>query len=705
MADKPSVSVDLAVGGTVDGANSSVMLALSASASLPLPAVQVEVDDFGAQVVLNVVSGPNGLALVPEFQGPDGPSAASLSVELPMVTGGGKLADAGDTGDTGDEWSGAATLTMGPLKIAGYALLAPSSLLIALSARFPQPGIQIGFGFAISGAGGIFGVNRRSDTQAITSAVLDGSLGNLLFPNDPEHDIDHILGILPRLFPPQPGQALFGPMLEINWGGGLLRAQAALLLEAPDPVRLTLIGRLLVDLPTPDTSLVHLQATFAAVADLSVPEFRLIASLTGSYIVGLTLTGDLFLLIRGGPDATFVLSVGGFHPAVRPPAGVPALQRVGMAMGLSVAEIRYEAYFAVTTCSVQFGAKAELIAEVAGCGVHGSLGFDALVETVPKFHFSVDITALAEVEVAGETLLGVRLSGLLEGPAPWHVRLHGEVEVLFVSVSLTIDETLGSAPAAVTTVPDVKGELLKAMSDAGAWTLHPPTADADGVLLSPTAAAQVAAGALLHPAGRLEVRQRLLPFTVTLDRFGGAAVPAQRWELTGVRLRDGVPVLPPDQPVTDQFALGMFRTLSQDEQLSNTGFTALPCGGALTPGGVVTADARSTDFDWDTVIVGPDLSAAPADPAVLTAVANFDLTTFIPATGRPQLTGWDPQQPITVLAEAPTAVINQEPVVGLAPVPAASVTPLGSHVIADETVRQRAATGVTAGVVELWELP
>lgn len=695
MADTPSFSVDLAVGGTVAAENSTVLLALSVGASVPLPAVQIDIEDAGAQVVVAVVSGSNGLALVPQWQGVSPASAASLSVELPGVTGTGKLALADG------EWRGAATLAMGFLKIAGYTLLAPASVLIALSARFPEPGIQIGFGFAISGVGGIFGVNRRSDAQAITAAVLDGSLANLLFPNDPEHDVDHMLDELPRLFPAQNGQALFGPMLELNWGGGLLRAQAALLLEAPDPVQLSLIGRLLVDLPDSDTALVHLQATFAAIADLSVPEFRLIASLTGSYIVELTLTGDLFLLVRGGPDATFVLSVGGFHPAVRPPAGVPALQRVGMVMGLSVAQIRYEAYFAVTTASVQFGAKAELIAEIAGCGVHGSFGFDALIDRVPRFHFSVDVTALAEVDVAGDALLGVRLSGLLEGPAPWHLRLHGEIEVLFVSISLTIDETLGSTPAVTATVPDVAGELLAALRDPLAWTLLPPGADTDGVVLSPAAAALVAGGALLHPGAGLQVHQRLLPFTVTVDQFGGAAVPDQRWELTGITFGvAGQPVAGQFGLVTDEFALGMFCTLTQDEQLSNTGFTALPSGGMLTPAGVTAAEARSTDFDWDTIIVGPDLSSQPGPPGV---VADFDLSAYIPATGRPQLSGWPTRQPVAVLSEPPTVVVTNAPVVGLVPAPL--TTPLASRVAAAEAVRDFAAAGRTAGIVEAWELP
>ena len=383
MNEKPSVDVELAVGGSPAGPNSSIGVDLSVTAALPLPALRVEVDQMRVGLVLELVRGADGFEVVPRVVGPDGPAGAAVAVELPGISGGGQLILADGV------WRGAVALSIGPLKVSGYALLGPNSFLIVMSGRFPQPGIQIGFGFAVSGLGGIFGVNRRTDTAALTAAVLDGSLGNLLFPNDPERDMPRILANLPRMFPEQRGQALLGPMLELNWSGGLLKAQAALILEGPDPIKVSLIGRLVVDLPAPDIALVHIQATFAAIADFGIPELRIVASLTGSYIVGLTLTGDLFVLIRGGSDSAFVLSAGGFHPDVRPPAGVPPLQRIGAAMGFGFGEIRYESYFAVTTTSVQFGAKAELHAEVADCGIHGWFGFDALIEWLPRFHFSV----------------------------------------------------------------------------------------------------------------------------------------------------------------------------------------------------------------------------------------------------------------------------------------------------------------------------
>ena len=127
-------------------------------------------------LVLELVRGADGFEVVPRVTGPDGPAGAAVAVELPGISGGGQLILAGG------EWRGAVALNIGPLKVSGYALLSPNSFLIVMSGRFPQPGIQIGFGFAVSGLGGIFGVNRRTDTAALTAAVLDGSLGKSVVP-------------------------------------------------------------------------------------------------------------------------------------------------------------------------------------------------------------------------------------------------------------------------------------------------------------------------------------------------------------------------------------------------------------------------------------------------------------------------------------------------------------------------------------------
>jgi hypothetical protein len=58
----------------------------------------------------------------------------------------------------------------------------------------------------------------------------------------------------------------------------------------------------------------------------------------------------MFLLTRGGSDAEFVLSAGGFHPQFRAPRGVPALARLGLDLSpASFLDMRCQAYLAVTS--------------------------------------------------------------------------------------------------------------------------------------------------------------------------------------------------------------------------------------------------------------------------------------------------------------------------------------------------------------------
>ena len=169
-----------------------------------------------------------------------------------------------------------------------------------MSARFPQLGIQVGFGFAVSGVGGIFGLVAPTSTGSRVRCSTDAPRAALLTIRDVTR---RGRGSTPPPVPAAPGRVLFGPMLELNWAGGLVRGQAAVIVELPNPAKFIFLGRLVLDLPTSDLALVHLEARFMAAFDLGVPELRIVASLGGSYIVGLELHGDLFLLVRAAPEA------------------------------------------------------------------------------------------------------------------------------------------------------------------------------------------------------------------------------------------------------------------------------------------------------------------------------------------------------------------------------------------------------------------
>ena len=56
------------------------------------------------------------------------------------------------------------------------------SLVIIISAEFPP--IQLGFGFTLVGVGGLIGLSRTVDTDAMRESMHQGSLDSVLFPRD-----------------------------------------------------------------------------------------------------------------------------------------------------------------------------------------------------------------------------------------------------------------------------------------------------------------------------------------------------------------------------------------------------------------------------------------------------------------------------------------------------------------------------------------
>jgi hypothetical protein len=697
MADDSGLPVDfsfhLDAVADVAAETVAVEVAVAADITVELPGITIVVKGLTQPIALGVGPGTkpdDGLVLQATFTLGPTLNGAAVTVDLPAVTGSGEL----DYED--GSWVGALQLQIGTIAVDAFAVITPAhdgqdtSFVVVLCGRFPPPGIQIGFGFAVAGVGGVFGVNRGTNPDALTAAVLDHSLSALLFAHDAKDDSRRIVANLPAIFPPRTGQLVVGPMFELTWAAGLLTADLLMLIELPNPLRISFLGRLAIDLPVADAAIIHIEALVMASVTPGIPEFRMVASLTGSRIAIFALTGDLFLLIRGGPEATFILSAGGFHPAVHPPPGAPPLKRLGMVMGLSFIELRCESYLAVTTASVQFGALVELNGHIAGCTINAHLGFDALIEWEPQFHLQVDVHAGLTVEIGGERLCGVTFDGYLAGPGPWNLHGRAEVSLLFLTVPIPIDARFGSDPPALGPPPNVGAVLVQALSDPSAWSIHPPKSLADGVLYSTAAQAAISAGSVLHPAGGLQVLQHAIPLSMIIDRFGGQTVTAQRWAITGVTV-DGVadPTLtgaPPE--VSDTFADGTFTTLSADQQLSTTGFTSHPAGAQIRLDGTRSAPTlRECDIQPHDVVRGPAAVAPPGNPepfAVLDHLPFRQLAATIVAPGAP----------VTVAAEPPTAVIADN----------GDAVTFDTRSAANDHIRTLAATGQRLSIVEQWEL-
>ncbi len=161
------------------------------------------------------------------------PTGVGLQIQVPGVVGGGFL---DFTGGPNERFAGLLYLRISAFEVTAFGIheltgqpgdaRRKTSFIMVIGIRF-SPGIQLGYGFAITGFGGLIGINRRADTDALRERLTSGAAGNVLFAEDPVRNAPAILGDLGALFPPADGVYVFGPTIQISWlsvGSGKLRA-------------------------------------------------------------------------------------------------------------------------------------------------------------------------------------------------------------------------------------------------------------------------------------------------------------------------------------------------------------------------------------------------------------------------------------------------------------------------------------------------
>jgi hypothetical protein len=674
---------------------------MSFTGSLPGIPLTLSVEGLGAGFPISTGQGPLGLD--PSGVQPLFPTGLGLDLDLPVISGGGFLDNTGPGG-----YGGILNVELLDISIDAFGLLQlpvnglSLSFVAIISLQFPFPGIELQFGFSLNGVGGIVAVNRRLDTPSLEAAVVNGSARQLLFPVDPAAHGPAIIATLGQVFPPADGHVVVGPMLQVDWGGRIVSGVLAVVVDLPDPVQFVLIGRIIVALPDPDVPLVLLQATFVGAFEISpVASVALLASLDGSKIAGMPLNGDIFFLLQAGDDPEFVFTAGGFNPKYSPPAAVPAkLQRLQLDITPpGFPGLRADAYFAVTANSVQFGARLELSDEVAGCGIDGWFSFDALFKWDPVFSFSIHASAGVAVQVFGDTLCGINIDLLLEGPSPWHVHGTGSISLFLFSVSLDFDAHWGSAPPALPVPSDLGSVLAAALAKPSAWKGAAPAGENPLVTLSSGAKKLVSRGQSVHPLGGVTVRQRAVPFDIAVSRFQQQPIQPQTWSIAAAALAPDVPAALGNL-TQDRFAPGQFETLTEDQQLSRPAFELMDSGVAMTPVGGVHSDLRPVDTDYETVLI-PDLTPIPFEIFFVDLVAESFLA-IDDVQLHPVL--WSPPglQGIAVLTQQPVTVATTDT---FSPSPG-FVSPGGYTATLQAAQGMFGAVGPAAGVqvVEAWEV-
>jgi hypothetical protein len=564
--------------GGVDGG--SISVEISAAIAAALGPLQASVDRIG---ILSLARFPKSggnlgpLDLGFEFKPPKG---AGLSLDVGIIKGGGFLSCDADKG----EYVGAMELDfIGIISLKAIAIINTKmpdgskgfSLLVIITADFPP--IQLGFGFTLNAVGGLLGLNRTVNMDALREGVRTNAIKSVLFPQDVVANITRIVSDLKQIFPPLDERFIVGPMAELGWGTpSIITLELGILIEIPVP-RIAILGVLAAFLPAEELALLRIQVNFLGVIDFENKYISFDASLFDSRLLIYTLTGDMAFRLSWGDNPMFVLSVGGFHPAYHDaPQDLQHMTRLGISLlGGDNPRISVMSYFAVTSNTVQFGARAELYAEAAGFNVYGFIGFDVLFQFDP-FKFIASFEAGLALREGTDTIMGIHLAGQLSGVNPWNARGEASITILFLKVSVSFDETWGdSADKIDPPKEDIVARLTAEINDDRNWKAEIP--DSNNLHVSIRKMELPPDQIVIHPMGVLTFSERLVPLAIEITKFGNKVpLDARRFDIEATD--PGILT----ETVTEEFAPANFFDKNDSEKLSSPSFDRLTSGFKVT---------------------------------------------------------------------------------------------------------------------------
>jgi hypothetical protein len=605
-----SVTVAFAFEDTEKGAGASLAATVAFSVAFG-SAFKVVVDQIGAKLVWTLPSSAEGNGGAPvhgnlgtygdvgiDFVAPRG---IGVSIDIPPVKGGGFLFFDPAHRTYGGVLEASLVLCKKGIQIKAAGLLRETddgwSFVVIVSAQI-NPGIEIFLGLTLDGVGGMVGINVSVDVGKLQAGLHDGAIGRLLFPEDPVANAPAIIETMTAVFPPRPGGWVAGPMLQLGWGrpDSYVTLSVAVVLAFPSPALLAILGRFRLIVPDARIGIVDIKADFLGLISFEEPSVSFDASLVDSKIAAFALTGDMAM--RANSEG-FILSVGGFNPHFMPPQSVPKLRRLAIDISANpITKIRAEAYVAVTSNTFQVGVHASLDIDAGPASIHGWLDFDALVQWEPKFHFSIHMDIGLELRWEGQSIAGVDVDLLLEGPGPWHAKGRASLHFLFFTVHAGFEVTWGEVEAG-DTPPEIDPSIQVALSlgEDGAWSAIAPDGDA---LVTFRTVSRKDVG--VHPYGQLSVRQQAVPIGVPVTRIGRSHVKGGTATVTLTPIVGA----PQSAPTIGKFAIAQFQDLSDDQKLSRPSFEPFQDGIAFGAADVVLSKETMSTATYETVFI-PEL--------------------------------------------------------------------------------------------------
>jgi uncharacterized protein DUF6603 len=529
------------------------------------------------------------------------PTGYAVALDIPAVQGGG-LITYGDS-----EYSGALALQFESIGFSAFAILntelpggqAGFSFAASLFAEFS---VALGYGFFLTGVGGILGINRTIDTDAMRDILYDGSLDNLVFPNDPIQNAATILDDMAAILPPRTGQHVFGPVARISWGvPSLINIKLGVIVEVGNDFRLLILGGLDAVLPSEDAAIMSLKISFFGEIDFAAQTISFDATLQGSRILTFTLSGDAAIRTGWASGIEHVVSFGGLHPQFPRPSNLPELRRISIAFGSNNPRVSLTGYTALTMNSLQFGADARIYAKgpkILGSqlAAEGWAYFNALVYFDP-FAFTANLGGGLKLLRNGKEICGLGFDLTLSGPNVFKIDGKVWVTVFGQDIKFDIRHSWGSAQSLPAPTVSAVATLQNALAGATISPANPAT------LMSSVRRRTLAQGVAipLDPRGGARVSQNRIPLDIRIDRIGEAVVSGPR--NVGLSLtRNGMAVVDP-KSVQQDFVHGHFFTMTEAERLRATAYDRLKSGVVLGQADLVSNASKRADGDYSYEII------------------------------------------------------------------------------------------------------
>jgi hypothetical protein len=429
----------------------------------------------------------------------------------------------------------------------------------------------------------------------LREGIKTNTLKSILFPENIVANISRIVSDIKQVFPPQNGHTLICPMGKIGWGTpAIITLELGILIEIPGTA-FTILGVLKVVLPTEEEALMKLQVNFVGQIDFENKFIVFDAILYDSRILTFTLTGTMAMRVNWAKGKKiFLVSMGGFHPSFKEiPADLQNMQRITLSLlSGNNPRITLQCYYALTSNTLQFGAKAELYAEGGGFNIYGFVGFDVLFQRSP-LHFVADFAAGLALRRKTSVIMGIKVSGQLSGPSLWEARGKASISFFFFSVSVSFHEKWGSPLGAIANaLADLLTLLAREIDDIRNWK-----ADLPGNNTLHVSIKKIDNGddeITVHPFGVLTFSERLVPLEVDINKFGEQLPKdAKRFEIK-----------PADASISteaakEDFAAANFLDMKDEEKLARPSFEQMKSGFRLTGSGALQVPQQTVNKPVD----------------------------------------------------------------------------------------------------------